>query len=90
MHFKDILENPNKLYTRTSWGNRNKYITLLTPECVDECILTPNTGAKLGIPSTRSYKIRPFFIIKTKYDYEFAVYVPTCEELLASDWVELS
>lgn len=73
---KIMTEAPETQFKREKW--RSKYIILITNSEVDKCVL--------HIPEHRSYKIRPFLLIKTKYDYEFAVFVPTMEELMATDW----
>ena len=91
MNFNKVLKAlrtaNTKKFHRNSWSG-GKYIVLMTERCIEECLMTPDTGAILGVPPTRGYKIRPFFLIKTKYDYEFTIYNPSYEDLSGYDWEE--
>lgn len=72
-----------KKYKRKKWKDNNKYIIIFNLNNID------NLNIALGVPKHRSYSIRPFFLIKTKYDYEFAVFNPTFDEARSNDWEEL-
>ena len=91
MKFSDILEalenNTAKRYARTSWTT-NKYIVLMTEQCIDECMLTPITGKVLGVPEHRSFRIKPFLLIKLS-DYEFGPFLAGYDDFTATDWQEV-
>ena len=91
MNFTTVLayleQDSTKAFFRTSWSG-GKYIILMGERCIEECFITPHTSKVLGVPPTRGYRIRPFLLIKTKYDYEFTVYHASFEDLTAVDWEE--